>query len=125
MQNEIKAQMVGALETIANEKIRKWEKVKEVAKDLIAWLRRDPTRFVIEIPSAVSTGAEVKIFYVRIAGTEKYAVYGEEVNNMTLVQLFERFFGDMEVMVAMIKKLASTIVEAAEGIIKELKEASQ
>jgi hypothetical protein len=119
MENETKPKLKQAVQTIA-EAMAKWERVREIAKDVIAWATRDARRFVVEVASSVGT----KIVYGFITGRERYVSYGEELNEMTLRQILERFFEDYNALVNMVRKLAEAAAEVAEQNIEELKEQS-
>ena len=110
-----KTQLAESLEKLKAH-LQRWEKVRSIAQDIIAWTVRDARRFSIEIASAVGT----KIVYGYIRGTERYIYYGEELNDTPLRQVYERFFEDFEALINMIKKLANAVAEVAEAQIKEL-----
>ncbi|ADJ54225.1 hypothetical protein HAV1_gp02 [Hyperthermophilic Archaeal Virus 1] len=114
MNTEQKKQMAESLEKITEmanmiASASQWEKVKEVAKDIIAWTRRDARRFSVEVDLAVGT----RMVRVYMKGAERYIAYGEKVNDMSLRQLFEHFFEDSGALVNMIEKLAEAIIEVA------------
>jgi hypothetical protein len=117
MEQELKTQMGQSLEMV-KEMLKKWEKVHEIAQDIIAYVNKDLRKFRIEIDIAV--GMRIIRGYIR--GTERYIHYGESLNEMTLRQIYERFFEDDEALVNMIKKLAEAIAEVAEEKAKELEE---
>jgi len=117
MNTELKNQIGQNLEMI-KKTLKNWERVYNIAQDIIAYVHKDIRRFKIETDIAVGT----KIIRMYIAGTERYIYYGESVNEMTLRQLYERFFEDDEVLVNMIKKLAEAVAEVAEEKVEELKE---
>jgi hypothetical protein len=117
MENETKTKLKQSAQAIA-EAMAKWERVREIAKDIIAWTIRDARRFTIEIGSAVGT----KVIYGHVSGTAKYATYGEELNDTPLRQVYERFFEDYNALVNMVSKLADAVLEVAEQNIEELKE---
>jgi hypothetical protein len=120
METEQKTQMVESLESI-KALMAKWERVKEIAEDVAAYIQKNARRFRVEISSAVGT----KVIYGYMSGTEKYAVYGEELNDMTFRQILERFFNDDKVLPRMVQVLAEAIKEVAEQNIKELEEQIQ
>jgi hypothetical protein len=117
MEQENKDKLIPSLETI---KIlsTNWTRVKDIAEDIIAYVNKDLRRFKIEVDIAVGT----KIIRAWIAGTHRYAGYGESVNEITLKQLYERFFSDNEALVYMIRRLAEAIAEIADEKIKKLEE---
>ena len=117
MENETKLKLKQALQTIA-EAMAKWESVREIAKDIIAWATRDARRFTIEIGSAVGT----KVIYGHVSGVAKYATYGEALSEMTLRQILEHFFDDNGALVKMVEELAEAVKEVAEQNIEELEE---
>jgi len=114
-----KTQLGKAMEQL-KQHLQKWEKVRSIAQDIIAWTIKDARRFKIEIASSVGT----KIIYGYITGTERYIYYGEELNDTPLRQIYERFFEDQEALINMIRKLADAVAEVAEDRIKELKESA-
>ena len=117
MENETKTKLKQAAQTIADT-MAKWERVREIAKDIIAYVIRDARRFTIGIDSAVGT----KVIYGHVSGTAKYATYGEELNEMTLRQILERFFGDNDALAKMVEELAGAVKEVAEQNIEKLEE---
>ena len=100
--------------------LQKWERVRSIAQDIIAWTVKDARRFHVEIASSVGA----KIVYGYIRGTARYAVYGEELNDMTLRQVLERFFEDSQALVNMVKELAETVKGVSESEIERLKESA-
>jgi len=120
MNTEQKTQLVESLEKLKLH-LQKWEKVREIAKDIIAWTTRDARRFSIEVASSVGT----KIVYGFVAGTERYISYGEELNETPLRQIYERFFEDQNALINMIKKLADVVTEVAEQRIEELEKLTE
>jgi len=112
MDTEQKNRMAESLEKIAETvaNMAQWEKVREIAKDIVAWTKRDPRRFGIEVSVAVGT----KMIRVYLRGAERYRAYGEQANDMTLRQLFDHFFEDHEALVSMVERLAEAIIEAIE-----------
>ena len=119
MEQELKNQMVKSLETIKASMAR-WEHVKDIAEDILAYINRDIRRFKIEVDIAVG----MRFIRTWIVGTERYIHYGESVNEMTLRQIYERFLEDDEALVNMVKKLAEAVKKAAEERIEELKESA-
>jgi len=117
MNTEQKTQLTESLEKLKVH-LQKWEKVREIAKDIIAWTTRDARRFSIEVASSVGT----RIIYGFIVGTERYISYGEELNDTPLRQIYERFFEDQNAVINMIRKLAEAVAEVAEEKVEELKE---
>jgi hypothetical protein len=117
MENETKTKLKQSAQAIA-EAMAKWERVREIAKDVIAWTTRDARRFVVQPAASVGT----KIVYGFVTGTERYISYGEELNDTPLRQIYERFFEDSNALVNMISKLADAVIEVAEQNIEELKE---
>jgi hypothetical protein len=117
MNTEQKTQLKESMERIVKA-MERWEKAREIAKDIIAWTMKDARRFVVEIASSVGT----KIIYGFVTGTERYISYGEELNDTPLRQIYERFFEDSNALVNMISKLADAVVEVAEQNIEELEE---
>jgi len=117
MEQELKNQMVKSLETIKASMAR-WEHVKDIAEDILAYINRDIRRFKIEVDLAVGT----KVLRAWITGTHQYIYYGESVNETTLRQLYERFFEDNEALVNMVRRLAEAVAEIADEKIKELEE---
>ena len=114
-----KTQLVESLERLKAH-LQRWEKVRHIAQDIISWTTQDARRFSIEIASSV--GARIVYGYVR--GVARYAVYGEELNDMSLRQVLERFFEDSQALVNMVRELAEAVKEVAEERIKELKESA-
>jgi hypothetical protein len=102
------AESLKKMTEVVNANTAQWEKVREIAKDIIAWIRRDPRRFGIEVSVAVGT----KMIRVYLRGAERYRAYGEQANDMTLRQLFDHFFEDHEALVSMVEKLAEAVIEA-------------
>jgi hypothetical protein len=100
--------------------LQKWEKVRHIAQDIIAWTVKDARRFKIEIGSSVGT----KVIYGYITGVERYIYYGEELNDTPLRQIYERFFEDPEALINMIKRLAEAVKEVSESEIERLKESA-
>jgi len=117
MEQELKNQMVKSLETIKTSMAR-WEHVKDIAEDILAYINRDIRRFKIEVDIAVGT----KVIRAWITGAERYIHYGESVNEIPLRQLYERFLEDDEALVNMVKKLAEAVAEIADEKVKELEE---
>ena len=117
MEQENKNKLVQSLETI---KIfmAKWERVKNIAEDILAFINRDVRRFKIEIDLA----AGLRLIRIWIAGTDRYVYYGESVSELSLKQIYERFFEDDEALVNMVRKLAEAVAEIAEEKVEELKE---
>jgi len=120
METEQKNQLKQSAQAIA-EAMAKWERVREIAKDIIAYVTRDARRFTIEISSAVGT----KVIYGHVSGAARYATYGEELNDTPLRQILERFFDDNRALVNIIEELAEAVREIAEQNIKELEEQTQ
>jgi len=120
METELKNQIAQSLETIKTLMAR-WERVREIAADIIAYTQKNARRFRVEISSAVGT----KVIYAYVSGVEKYIIYGEEVNDMPLRQLLENFFNDDKALSRMIQVLAEAVKEVAEQNIKELEEQIQ
>ena len=119
MNTEQKTQLGKTMEQL-KQHLQKWERVRSIAQDIIAWTVKDARRFSVEVASSVGT----KIVYGYIRGTERYIYYGEELNDTPLRQVYERFFEDHEALINMIKKLADAVAEVAEDRIKELKESA-
>ena len=115
MNTEQKTQLAESLEKLKLH-LQKWEKVREIAKDIIAWTTRDARRFTVEVASSVGT----RIVYGFVAGTERYISYGEELNETPLRQIYERFFEDQNALINMIRKLADAVAEIADEKVKEL-----
>jgi len=114
MNTEQKNRMAESLEKITEmanmiASAGQWEKVKEVARDIIAWTRRDARRFSVEVDLAVGT----RMVRIYMKGAERYRAYGEQANDMSLRQLFEHFFEDNGALVSMVEKLAEAIIEVA------------
>jgi len=112
-----KTQLAESLEKLKAH-LQRWEKVRSIAQDIIAYVNKDLRRFKIEVDLA----AGLRLIRIWIVGAHRYAGYGESVNEMTLRQLYERFFSDNEALVYMIRQLAETIAEVAEEKVEELKE---
>ena len=119
MNTEQKTQLGKTMEQL-KQHLQKWEKVRHIAQDIIAWTVKDARRFHVEIASSVGA----KIVYGYIRGTARYAVYGEELNDTPLRQIYERFFEDGQALVNMVRELAEAVKEVAENRIKELKESA-
>jgi hypothetical protein len=117
MEQENKNQIAQSL-TIVKEKLKQWERVYNIALDIIAYVQHDATRFGLTIGSAVGT----RIIYAQVVGAEIYTTFGEGVGDKTLKEIFEIFFNDDRALANMIKQLASAIAEVAEEEIRELKE---
>ena len=120
METELKNQIAQSLETIKTLMAR-WERVREIAADIIAYTQKNATRFNIGIGSSVGT----KIIYGHVLGTELYISYGEELNDLSLRQVLEKFFNDDKVLPRMIQVLAEAVKEVAEDKIEELEEQIQ
>jgi hypothetical protein len=117
MEQENKNKLVQSLETIKASMAR-WEHVKNIAEDILAFINRDVRRFRIEIDLAVG----MRFIRIWLTGTEQYDYYGESASELSLKQIYERFFEDNEALVSMIRKLAETVAEVAEEKVEELKE---
>jgi hypothetical protein len=117
MDSNQKHELKQATQAIAGA-MAKWERVREIAKDIVAYTAKDARRFVIQPGSAVGT----KIVYGFVTGTEEYISYGEELNETPLRQIYERFFNDNDALVNMVRRLADAVIEVAEQNIEELKE---
>ena len=117
MNTELKNQMVKSLETIKASMAR-WEHVKNIAEDILAYINRDVRRFRLEIDLAVG----MRFIRIWVTGTERYVYYGESASELSLKQIYERFFEDNEALVNMVRHLATAIAEVAEAQIKELEE---
>jgi len=117
MNPELKNQISQSLEMV-KEKLKQWEKVYNIAQDIIAYVNKDLRKFRIETDIAVG----MRIIRAYVSGTTRYIHYGESLNDMTLKQIYERFFEDDEALVNMVKKLAEAVAEVAEEKVKELKE---
>jgi len=120
MDSELKVQLTNSVNTI-RQTMEKWEHIKSIAEDIIAYVQHDARRFIVEIGASVGT----KIVYGFITGADRYVSYGEELNETPLRQIYERFFDDERALVNMIRKLAEAVLEAAEERIEELKELSR
>jgi len=119
MEQENKNQMAQSL-TIVKEKLKQWERVYNIALDIIAYTQQDARRFKLEIGNAVRT----HIVYGYVSGTERYITYESQLNEMSLRQILEKFFNDDRALVNMVRHLATAIAEVAENRIKELKESA-
>jgi len=119
MEQENKNQMAQSL-TIVKEKLKQWERVYNIALDIIAYTQQDARRFKLEIGNAVHT----HIVYGYVSGTERYITYENQLNEMSLRQILEKFFSDDRALVNMVRHLATAIAEVAEDRIKELKESA-
>jgi hypothetical protein len=119
MEQENKNQLAQSLESI-KEQIKQWEKVYNIAQDIIAYAQQDARRFRVEVGNAVYT----RIIYGYVSGTERYITYESDLNEMSLSQVFEKFFRDDRALVNMVRHLATAIAEVAENRIKELKESA-
>ena len=117
MEQELKNQIGQSLETV-KEKLRQWERVYNIALDIIAYTQQDARRFKLEVGNAVHT----HIVYGYVSGTERYITYESQLNEMSLRQILEKFFNDDRALVNMVRHLATAIAEVAENRIKELKE---
>ena len=117
MNPELKNQISQSLEMV-KEKLKQWQEIYNTALDIIAYVNKDLRRFKIEVDLA----AGLRLIRIWIVGAHRYAGYGESVNEMTLRQLYERFFSDNEALVYMIRQLAEAIAEVAEEKVEELKE---
>ena len=114
MEGQTREKLVQAAEAVA-----RWEGVREIAEDIIAWATRDTRRF--SITPSVATGSRIIYFNVTGAKTSKiYAVYGESMSEKLLKQIFEDFFNDQQVLIRMIKTLGETVKEIADKNIEEL-----
>ena len=103
MENETKTQLNSQLQAIA-QAMKKWSEVSDIAYDIVAYTERNARRFRIQIGTAVGT----KVIYAYVEGAEIYATYGEEVNDMPLRQIFEKFFDDQQALVNMIRTVSYT-----------------
>jgi N-acetylmuramic acid 6-phosphate (MurNAc-6-P) etherase len=119
MEQENKNQIAQSL-TIVKEKLKQWERVYNIALDIIAYTQQDARRFKLEVGNAVHT----HIVYGYISGTERYITYESQLNEMSLRQILEKFFNDDRALVNMVRHLATAIAEVAENRIKELKESA-
>ena len=119
MNPEQKTQLGKTMEQL-KQHLQKWEKVRHIAQDIIAWTVKDARRFSIEVASSVGT----KIVYGYVRGAERYIYYGEELNDTPLRQIYERFFEDHEALINMIKRLAEAVKEVSESEIERLKESA-
>jgi len=120
METELKNQIAQSLETIKTLMAR-WERVREVAEDILAYVNKDTRRFRIEVGSAVG----LRLIYIYVAGAERYAIYGESAGDMTIRQVFEQFYKDEKALINMVSELAKAIKEVAEDKIEELEEQIQ
>jgi len=119
MEQENKNQIAQSL-TIVKEKLKQWERVYNIALDIIAYAQQDARRFRLEVGNAVHT----HIVYGYVSGTERYITYESQLNEMSLRQILEKFFNDDRALVNMVRHLATAIAEVAENRIKELKESA-
>jgi len=119
MEQENKNQIAQSLESI-KEQIKQWERVYNIALDIIAYTQQDARRFKLEVGNAVYT----HIVYGYVSGTERYITYESQLNEMSLRQILEKFFNDDRALVNMVRHLATAIAEVAENRIKELKESA-
>jgi hypothetical protein len=117
MEQENKNQIAQSL-SLVKEQIKRWEKVYNIAQDIIAYAQQDARRFRLEIGNAVYS----HIIYGYVSGTERYITYENQLNEMSLRQILEKFFNDDRALVNMVRKLAEAIAEVAEAQIKELEE---
>ena len=115
MEQENKNQIAQSL-SLVKEQIKRWEKVYNIAQDIIAYAEQDARRFRLEVGNAVYT----RIIYGYVSGTERYITYERELNEMSLQQVLEKFFSDDRALVNMVRHLATAIAEVAETQIKEL-----
>ena len=119
MEQELKNQIKISLEAV-KEQLKRWEKVYNIAQDIIAYAQQDARRFKLEIGNAVRT----HIVYGYVAGAERYITYESDLNEMSLRKVFERFFSDDRALVNMVRALAEAVKEAAWSCIEELKESA-
>ena len=82
MEQENKNKLAQSLETIKI-LMTKWERVKNIAEDIIAFSQQDATRFRLEIGNAVRS----HIIYGYVSGTERYITYESQLNEMSLRQI--------------------------------------
>jgi len=115
MEQELKNQLAQSLESV-KEQIKQWEKVYNIAQDIIAYAQQDARRFRLEIGNAVYS----HIIYGYVSGTERYITYERELNEMSLQQVLEKFFNDDKALVNMVRKLAETVAKVAETQINKL-----
>jgi len=121
MENQSKEQIKQAINEIKEAQLKGWNEVRNIAEDILAYVNKDTRHFKIAIGSAVG----LRIIYAYVMGTQSYAVYGEEVGEMTIKQVFEQFYKDERALVNMVKALAEAVKEVAEQNIKELEEQIQ
>jgi hypothetical protein len=110
-----KTQLAESLEKLKAH-LQRWEKVRSIAQDILAFINRDVRRFRIEIDLAVG----MRFIRIWLTGTERYVYYGESASETTLRQLYERFFEDNEALVNMVRRLAEAVAEIADEKVKEL-----
>ena len=119
MEQENKNQIAQSLESI-KEQIKQWERVYNIALDIIAYTQQDARRFKLEVGNAVYT----HIVYGYVSGTERYITYESQLNEMSLRQVLEKFFSDDRALANMIKKFAEAIAEVAKDKIQELEKSA-
>ena len=115
MEQESKNQIAQSL-TAVKERLKQWERVYNIALDIIAYAQQDARRFKVEVASSVHT----HIVYGYISGTERYITYESELNEMSLRQILEKFFSDDKALVNMVKLLAEDFKKIADKNIEEL-----
>jgi len=120
METEEKNQLKQSAQAIA-EAMAKWERVRDIAEDIVGFIERDARRFKIGVEVAVGT----RVIYAYLAGAEQYIMYGEGINEKTLRQILEEFFNDSKALVNMVRALAEAIDEIANQNIKELEKQTQ
>jgi 5-bromo-4-chloroindolyl phosphate hydrolysis protein len=117
MEQENKNQIAQSL-SLVKEQIKRWEKVYNIAQDIIAYAQQDARRFRLEVGNAVYT----RIIYGYVSGTERYITYESDLNELSLSQVLEKFFSDDRALVNMVRRLAEAVAEIAEEKVEELKE---
>jgi ABC-type cobalamin transport system ATPase subunit len=108
MQEELKTELGNAAKTIT-EAMEKWRRVKEIAEDIARWCDHDIGGFRIEVDLAVGA----KIIRAWVAGAERYLMFDESINDLTVKEVLKRFLEDNRASVSMVKKLAEAIIEIA------------
>jgi hypothetical protein len=117
MDAELRNQLKQSAEAIAKA-MAKWQKVKDIAEDILAWCERDTRRFKIRVEVA----AGVRIIRGCISGIHCYFWFGESVADAPLKEIYRQFFESVEAVANMIKSLAEAVAELAEKQIEELEE---
>jgi hypothetical protein len=96
-----------------------WREIYEFAEDAYAFLLRRPDRFVLRF-SVYGEPPKVHV-YIYGAPSIYYARY-EDAGDMTVRQIFERFFGDDMHLVEMLLSIASALKNASKDMLDRIRD---